>query len=166
MTQDQNEVVVALSRADAAMVLDLFEQGLLDSIGVDDVTANEPVLGGAAPQPSILDIGIGDTIDVYYLTKEGEKERVQLFTGTVIRFQGAGIRRTVTVRRIVAGEGIERTFALHSPRVADVKLKRRGIVRRAKLYYLRDRAGKAKRMPGAKFKIRNRPSGKKPGTRS
>ena len=92
------------------------------------------------------DFGIGDTVDVHYLIKEGDKERVQLFTGTVIRFQRDGIRRTVTVRRIVAGEGVERTFALHSSRVADVKVKDRGIVRRAKLYYLRERSGKSARI--------------------
>ncbi|HEB52926.1 MAG TPA: 50S ribosomal protein L19 [bacterium] len=96
---------------------------------------------------SIPDFGVGDTVDVHYLIKEGDKERVQVFTGTVIKFQRSGIRRTVTVRRIVAGEGVERTFALHSSRVADVKVRDRGIVRRAKLYFLRDREGKATRLP-------------------
>ena len=92
------------------------------------------------------DFGVGDTVDVHYLIKEGDKERVQVFTGTVIKFQGAGIRRTFTVRRIVAGEGVERTFTLHSSRVSDVKVKDRGVIRRAKLYFLREREGKATRL--------------------
>ncbi|MFK7740558.1 MAG: 50S ribosomal protein L19 [Planctomycetota bacterium] len=95
---------------------------------------------------SIPDFGVGDTVDVHYLIKEGDKERVQLFTGTVIKFQGVGISRTCTVRRIVAGEGVERTFALHSSRVSDVKVQGRGIIRRAKLYYLREREGKKTRL--------------------
>ncbi len=89
---------------------------------------------------------IGDTVDVHVKIKEGDKERVQLFAGTVVRFQGAGVRRSATVRRIVAGEGVERTFPLHSPRVAEIKVRDRGIIRRAKLYYLRDREGKATRL--------------------
>ncbi len=92
------------------------------------------------------DFGVGDTVDVHYLIKEGDKERVQIFTGTVIKFQGSGTRRTFTVRRIVAGEGVERTFTLHSSRVAEVKVKDRGVIRRAKLYFLRDREGKATRL--------------------
>jgi large subunit ribosomal protein L19 len=96
---------------------------------------------------------IGDTVDVGVkitetVEKSGKggievKERIQLFGGTVIRRQGHGIRRTFTVRRIVAGEGVERTFPLYSPRVASVEVRRQGRVRRAKLYYLRDRVGKA-----------------------
>ena len=92
------------------------------------------------------DFGVGDTVDVHYLIKEGDKERVQLFTGTVIKFQGAGTRRTFTVRRIVAGEGVERAFALHSARISDVRVKDRGVIRRAKLYFLREREGKATRL--------------------
>ena len=80
------------------------------------------------------------------MIKEGEKERVQLFTGTVLAFHGHGISRTVKIRRIVAGEGVERTFALHSSRVADVTVKGRGIIRRAKLYFLREREGKKTRL--------------------
>jgi large subunit ribosomal protein L19 len=97
-------------------------------------------------KPSIPDFGIGDTVDVHYLIKEGDKERVQLFSGTVISLQGSGTRRSATVRRLVAGEGVERTFPLHSPRVADIQVKERGIIRRAKLFYLRDREGKATRL--------------------
>jgi large subunit ribosomal protein L19 len=95
---------------------------------------------------AIPDFGIGDTVDVHYLIKEGDKERVQLFSGTVIAFQGSGVRRSATVRRLVGGEGVERTFPLHSPRVADIQVRERGKVRRAKLYYLRKREGKATRV--------------------
>ncbi len=87
-------------------------------------------------------VHVGDTVEVHYLIKEGDKERVQLFIGTIIAITGRGIRRTITVRRIVQGEGVERSFPLHSPRVKDVVMTRRGIVRRAKLYFLRDRIGK------------------------
>jgi large subunit ribosomal protein L19 len=97
-------------------------------------------------KPNVPDFGIGDTVDVHYLIKEGDKERVQLFTGIVISFHGSGPRRSAKVRRLVAGEGVERTFPLHSPRVADIQVKERGIVRRAKLFYLRGREGKATRL--------------------
>jgi large subunit ribosomal protein L19 len=76
----------------------------------------------------------------------GPRERIQLFTGTVIARRGAGLRETFTVRRIVQGEGVERIFPLHSPFVTDVKVVRQGRVRRAKLYYLRGRVGKATRV--------------------
>jgi large subunit ribosomal protein L19 len=76
---------------------------------------------------SIPDFGIGDSVDVHYLIKEGDKERIQLFSGTVIAIQGRGIRRTATVRRIVAGEGVERVFPLHNPRVANVTVRVRGV---------------------------------------
>jgi large subunit ribosomal protein L19 len=97
-------------------------------------------------KPSVPDFGIGDTVDVHYLIKEGDKERVQLFSGIVISLQGSGTRRSATIRRLVAGEGVERTFPLHSPRVADIQVKERGIIRRAKLFYLRGREGKATRV--------------------
>jgi len=91
-------------------------------------------------------VHVGDTVEVHYLIREGDKERVQLFVGTVIAFSGRGIRRSINVRRIVQGEGVERIFPLHSPRVKDVLITRRGEVRRAKLYYLRDRVGKRTRV--------------------
>ena len=89
---------------------------------------------------------VGDTVEVHYLIKEGDKERVQIFSGTVISLQGGGTRRSATIRRLVSGEGVERTFPLHSPRVADIKVRERGVVRRAKLFYLRGREGKATRL--------------------
>ncbi|MGF1579861.1 MAG: 50S ribosomal protein L19 [Gemmataceae bacterium] len=85
---------------------------------------------------------IGDTVDVHQRILEGNKERVQVFTGTVIARQGEGIRETFTVRRIVQSEGVERVFPLHSPKIAKIVSKRKGVVRRAKLYFLRDRVGK------------------------
>ena len=91
-------------------------------------------------------VHVGDTVEVHYLIREGDKERVQLFVGTVIAMTGSGIRKTITVRRIVQSEGVERIFPLHSPRVQDVKITRRGDVRRAKLYYLRERVGKNTRV--------------------
>jgi large subunit ribosomal protein L19 len=94
----------------------------------------------------ISEFHVGDTIDVHVRIQEGEKERVQIFNGTVIKRQGAGVRETFTVRRIVQGEGVERTFPLHSPSVLDIAVKRRGDVRRARLYYLRDRVGKGVRV--------------------
>lgn len=91
------------------------------------------------------EFAIGDTVDVYTRIAEGDKERVQIFNGTVIgRHGGHGdISDTFTVRRVVAGEGVERIFPVHSPRVVKVEVTRRGKVRRAKLYYLRDRVGKS-----------------------
>ena len=85
---------------------------------------------------------IGDTVDVHCRILEGEKERTQIFSGIVIARRGAGMSETFTVRRIVDGEGVERIFPVHSPKVANVEVKRRAVVRRAKLYYLRDRIGK------------------------
>ena len=87
---------------------------------------------------------VGDVVDVYVKIKEGEKERVQIFNGTVIKIKGGtGLRGTFTVRRIVQGEGVERVFPFHSPAVEEVIVRRPGRVRRAKLYYLRERVGKA-----------------------
>jgi len=88
----------------------------------------------------------GDTVEVRVKIQEGDKERIQPFIGTVIRMKGSGIRKTFTVRRIVAGEGVERTFPIHSPFVTGVRVQKLGRVRRSKLYYLRDRVGKATRI--------------------
>jgi len=89
---------------------------------------------------------IGDTVDVHTKILEGEKERIQIFSGVVIARNGSGTREMFTVRRIVAGEGVERKFPVHSPRIAQVEVKRSAVVRRAKLFYLRDRTGKATRL--------------------
>ncbi len=89
---------------------------------------------------------VGDTVSVGVRIVEGSKERIQPFIGTVIARRGAGVNETFTVRRIVANEGVERIFPLHSPRVVSVEVQRRGKVRRAKLFFLRDRVGKARKL--------------------
>ncbi|MEZ0264470.1 MAG: 50S ribosomal protein L19 [Phycisphaerae bacterium] len=89
---------------------------------------------------------VGDTVDVATRIVEGDKERIQVFGGTVIMRKGAGVNATFTVRRIVNNEGVERIFPLHSPFIASVTVKRSGERRRAKLFYLRDRVGKAVRL--------------------
>ena len=89
---------------------------------------------------------IGDTVDVHLRILEGNKERIQVFTGVVIAISGSGSKEMFTVRRIVAGEGVERKFPIHSPRIEKVEVKRSGVVRRAKLYFLRGRVGKAVRL--------------------
>ena len=86
---------------------------------------------------------VGDTVKVHNLVKEGAKERIQIFEGTVIAKRNGGISETFTVRRVAYGCGVEKTFPLHSPNVAKIDVIRRGKVRRAKLFYLRDRVGKA-----------------------
>lgn len=92
------------------------------------------------------EINIGDTIDVHQRILEGQKERVQVFSGTLIARKGEANRETITVRRIVQGEGVERVFLVNSPKIAKIEVKRTGAVRRAKLYYLRDRVGKATKL--------------------
>ena len=104
---------------------------------------------------------IGDTVDVHTRILEGEKQRIQIFNGVVIARAGSGTRETFTVRRIVAGEGVERKFPLHSPKIAKVEVKRHGVVHRAKLYFLRDRIGKAVRL--RERRVDPRVSGKKSG---
>ncbi len=89
---------------------------------------------------------VGDSVKVHVRVKEGDKERVQVYAGNVIARKGAGATETFTVRRISFGEGVERTFPLHSPNIARVEVESRGDVRRAKLYYLRKRSGKSARL--------------------
>ena len=105
------------------------------------VTANQ-----LRPDDFFPDFSVGDTINVHYTIVEGDKERVQIFQGVLIGQKSSGINRTITVRRIVANEGVERIFPLHSPRIAQIEIVRRGDARRAKLYYLRDRVGKSRRI--------------------
>jgi large subunit ribosomal protein L19 len=101
----------------------------------------KPHLKGEAPV-----FEVGDTVDVATRIVEGEKERIQIFSGTVIMKKGRGINETFTVRRIVNNEGVERIFPVHSPFIAKLVVKRGGEARRAKLFYLRDRVGKAVRL--------------------
>lgn len=96
----------------------------------------------------VPDFRIGDTVVIHQKLLDGQKERIQTYEGDVIARSGAGVREMVTVRRIVQGEGVERIFPVHSPRIARIEVKKAGMVRRAKLYYIRERVGKA-------VKIRN-----------
>lgn len=91
----------------------------------------------------VANFNVGDTVQVHYRIKEGNRERIQIFEGTVLKRQGGGLGETFTVRRISYGVGVERTFPLHSPKIEKLVVVRRGKVRRAKLFYLRDRQGKA-----------------------
>ncbi len=98
------------------------------------------------------EFGIGDTVDVHTKIQEGAKERIQIFSGIVIAKSGSGTREMFVVRRIVAGEGVERKFPLHSPRIEKIEVKRRSVIRRAKLYFLRERSGKAVRLKERRIK--------------
>jgi large subunit ribosomal protein L19 len=93
-----------------------------------------------------LKFAIGDTVNVHTRILEGDKERIQIFNGVVIAARGSGTRENFTVRRIVAGEGVERTFPVNSPKIAKLEVVRHGKVRRAKLFYLRNRMGRATRL--------------------
>lgn len=95
---------------------------------------------------SLPQMDVGDTVKVFFKIKEGAKERTQGYEGVIIKKAGHGVNRTITVRRVFQGVGIERVFLVHSPRVEKVTVQRRGHVRRSKLYYLRERAGKATRI--------------------
>ena len=94
---------------------------------------------------------VGDTVKVHYRVVEGSRERVQVFQGTVIRRHGASNRETFTVRKISFGVGVERTFPVHSPKIVKVEIESRGQVRRSKLYYLRDKVGKAARLKESQY---------------
>jgi len=98
------------------------------------------------PAKDIPEFTIGDTLNVHVRIVEGDKERIQVFQGVLIAQKGRGSNRTITVRRIVANEGVERVFPLHSPRIAQIEVVRRSDARRAKLFYLRNRAGKSRRL--------------------
>ncbi len=103
------------------------------------------------------DFEVGDTVDVHLRILEGQKERVQIYNGVVIGRRGGGMAEMFTVRRIVQGEGVERSFPINSPKIAKIEVKRTGVTRRAKLYYLRDRVGKATRLRERKKKVAKTP---------
>ncbi len=109
-------------------------QEIIRSIEAEQLKSNLPV------------IHVGDTVRVGVRIQEGGKERVQPYEGTVIAMRNGGINETITVRRVFQGVGVERVFLIHSPRIESIKIIRRGKVRRAKLFYLRDRVGKATRI--------------------
>ena len=109
------------------------------------MNANEIIKSIEAEQLKAVvpEFHVGDTVKVYGKIKEGNRERIQIFEGTVIKKQGGSNRATFTVRKLSNGVGVEKTWPLHSPNVENIEVVRRGKVRRAKLYYLRDRVGKA-----------------------
>lgn len=104
---------------------------------------------------------VGDSVDVQTRIVEGDKERIQIFSGVVIARRGRGINESFCVRRIVGDQGVERTFLIHSPNVIDVQVKRRGKVRRAKLYFLRKRIGKARKL--RELRVSQKTAAEKPG---
>lgn len=106
-------------------------------------------LESAQLKKEITPFKAGDTIRVYAKIVEGARERIQMFEGTVIKRQGGGVRETFTVRRLASGVGVEKTWPIHSPRVDRIEVVRRGVVRRAKLFYLRDKVGKAAKVKEA-----------------
>ena len=116
-------------------------QEIISSIEAEEIEKFKQSL-----KKNIPTLYIGDTVKVGVKIIEGGKERVQPYEGTIIAMRNGGINETITVRRIFQGVGVERVFLLHSPRITEIKLIRRGKVRRAKLYYLRDRIGKATRV--------------------
>ncbi|CAA9411065.1 50S ribosomal protein L19 [Microcoleus sp. AT3-A2] len=114
---------------------------IIRSIETEEINRVKQELNKQVPE-----IYVGDTVRVGVRIKEGNKERVQPYEGTVIAMRNGGINETITVRRVFQGVGVERVFLIHSPRIATIQVMRRGKVRRAKLYYLRDRVGKATRV--------------------
>ncbi len=120
-----------------------------ENTGIKDKLSPEELIRGfesSQLKKSIPEIYVGDTVKVGVRISEGNKERVQPYEGVVISKRHGGLNETITVRRIFQGIGVERVFMLHSPQVASLKVERRGKVRRAKLFYLRERVGKATRV--------------------
>ena len=95
----------------------------------------------------VEEFNIGDTVKIYFKIVEGKNERIQIYEGLCIAMKNSGLRRTFKVRKVSYGVGVERTFPIHSPRIQKIEVVRRGRVRRAKLYYIRDRVGKAAKVP-------------------
>lgn len=117
---------------------------------VEDIVAKQ-----LKSKKDIPDFSIGDTVNVHVRIIEGDKERVQVYQGVLIARKGRGVNETITVRRIVANEGVERVFPLHSPRISQLEVVRRGDARRAKLFYLRDRMGKSRRLRDQRRGLKN-----------
>ena len=101
------------------------------------------LISDSSLKAEVPEINVGSTVRVHVKIREGERERIQVFEGTIIAVKGSGVSSTFTVRRVSYGVGVERVFPVHSPNVAKVELVRNGKVRRSKLYYLRDRVGKS-----------------------
>ena len=136
VTEESNETATAAvaTKADAAPAKKLSAEQLITAFEQDQQKSDLP------------DIFVGDTVRVGVRISEGNKERVQPYEGVVISKRHGGLNQTITVRRIFQGIGVERVFMVHSPQVASIKVERRGKVRRAKLFYLRERVGKATRV--------------------
>ena len=129
------------------------------------MTVSQELLKKAAEssmKAEVPQFSVGDTVNVSVRIIEGEKQRIQVFTGVVIGRGGSGIGETFRVRRIVNGQGVERVFPIHSPKVAGVEVVRGGQARRAKLYFLRDRVGKATRLKDLKRKPAKQPASEQP----
>lgn len=103
------------------------------------------------------EVSVGDNVDVHVRIIEGSKERIQVFSGVCIKKQGKGLEEVICIRRIVANEGVERTFPVHSPKISKIEVKRKAHVRRAKLYFLRDRVGKKRRLPDRRRGLKHFP---------
>ena len=136
VTEESNETATAAvaAKADAAPAKKLSAEQLITAFEQEQQKSDLP------------DIFVGDTVQVGVRISEGNKERVQPYEGVVISKRHGGLNQTITVRRIFQGIGVERGFMVHSPQVASIKVERRGKVRRAKLFYLRERVGKATRV--------------------
>ena len=136
VTEESNETATAVvaTKADAAPAKKLSAEQLITAFEQEQQKSDLP------------DIFVGDTVQVGVRISEGNKERVQPYEGVVISKRHGGLNQTITVRRIFQGIGVERVFMVHSPQVASIKVERRGKVRRAKLFYLRERVGKATRV--------------------
>ena len=142
--------------------LDLIEEKQIKGVGTLKIKKKDKDGKESEEQieRKVEEFRVGDQVDVHQRILEGDKERAQVFSGVVISRRGEGMREMFTVRRIVQGEGVERTFPIFSPKIAKIEVKRTGVVRRAKLYYLRDRVGKATRLRERKAK----PGAEVPGT--
>jgi large subunit ribosomal protein L19 len=137
-------------------IIALIEQG--EVANAAKVTATQAEVQKSSVKRDVPKFEIGDTVDIHHWIELGEKGRTQVFSGTVISLRGTGLNEMVTVRRIVQGEGVERIFPVHSPKIARIEVKRSGKVRRSKLYYLRDRVGKATKLKERKPKAAAAPS--------
>ncbi|MCH2564997.1 MAG: 50S ribosomal protein L19 [Prochlorococcus sp. ALOHA_A2.0_51] len=143
MSEDNTETATAIENS-SAMVTDVTSKSATNVRLSPDALIKE--FEASQQKSDLNDIYVGDTVRVGVRISEGNKERVQPYEGVVIAKRHGGIHETITVRRIFQGIGVERVFMLHSPQVASIKVERRGKVRRAKLFYLRERVGKATRV--------------------
>ncbi|KZR63068.1 50S ribosomal protein L19 [Prochlorococcus sp. MIT 1306] len=143
MSEDNTETATAIENS-SAMVTDVTSKSATKVRLSADALIQE--FEATQQKSDLNDIYVGDTVRVGVRISEGNKERIQPYEGVVIAKRHGGIHATITVRRIFQGIGVERVFMLHSPQVASIKVERRGKVRRAKLFYLRERVGKATRV--------------------